>query len=366
MNNISKIFVSITLIILMYPSVAVNAQQRWSVNMQCVEQFTVGISTWLKTNDDGYRKSAEKACSKNPNIRVADELMNYLGTRHNRSGVNGGYELETFLNILDKEDSKNHVSLTYSKPTFISPTKIDNPNIKVDHYLCEIELLIGDNTYKRVKSVFCVYGGKLVRIKKYTVSENNKVTVDYDDFINDYETIGFSYNYGQHFPIGGSFNKSFEYIPFMLSFDFGVNLDGDKYIIDKVDMTDILNYKREKKVMDPKFFLTITPQLYIKYFAVGCGVGFLYMGGTTKTDSHSSSSTSTGGGSISISTSTSSSSSVNGETGVMFKPMIRPVVKGFIPLTDELYLSLSVGYDMIFGYKDKNGFNAGLGLQWEL
>ena len=365
MNNLSKIFVSITLIILMYPSVATNAQ-RYNWNMNCVEQFTIGVSTWLKTNDIGHRISAENACSEKPAIRVADELVGYLATRNNRIGVNGSYTLDTYLNLLKRENSKNHVSLTYSKPTLLSLDSIDNPNDKVKHYLCEIELLIGDNTYKRVKSLFCVVNGKLAKIDKYKVSVNNKVTVDYDDFINDYETIGFSYNYGQHFPIGGSFNKSFEYIPFMLSFDFGVNLDGDKYIIDKVDMTDILNYKREKKVMDPKFFLTITPQLYIKYFAVGCGVGFLYMGGTTKTDSHSSSSTSTGGGSISISTSTSSSSSVNSETGVMFKPMIRPVVKGFIPLTDELYLSLSVGYDMIFGYKDKNGFNAGLGLQWEL
>lgn len=364
MNNLSKIFVSITLIILMYPSVATNAQ-RYNWNMNCVEQFTIGVSTWLKTNDIGHRISAENACSEKPAIRVADELVGYLATRNNRIGVNGSYTLDTYLNLLKRENSKNHVSLTYSKPTFLSPNLIDNPNDKVDHYVCEIELLIGDNTYKRVKSLFCVVNGKLAKIDKYKVSVNNKVTVDYDDFINDYETIGFSYNYGQYFPIGGSFNYSLEDIPFMLSFDFGVNLDGDKYIIDKVDMTDILNYKREKKVMDPKFFLTITPQLYFKYFAIGCGVGFLYMDGTTETASSSSSSSSTGGGSISISTSTSSSGSAS-STDVMFKPMIRPVVKGFIPLTDELYLSLSAGYDMIFGYKDKNGFNVGLGLQWEL
>lgn len=364
MNKIGKILAIIVVIILLYPSTTVNAQ-RYNWNMDCVEQFTSRVSTWLITNDIEHRISAENACSGKYSTRVTDELVEYLAERNNQTGVDGSYTLDTYLNSLQRERNKNNVSLTYSKPIFKSPTEINNPNDKVDHYVCDVELKIGDYTYKRVKSLFYVVDGKVSKIDKYKVSVNNKVIVDYDDFINEYETIGFSYNYGQYFPIGGSFNYSLEDIPFMLSLDFGVNLDGDKYIIDKVDMTDILNYKREKKIMDAKFFFTITPQLYFKYFAVGCGVGFLYMDGTTETASSSSSSTSTGGGSISISTSTSSSGSAS-STDVMFKPMIRPVVKGFIPLTDELYFSLSAGYDMIFGYKEKNGFNVGLGLQWEL
>ncbi len=364
MNKIGKILAVIMLIMLLYPFTTINAQ-RYYRNMNCVEQFTVGVSTWIKTNNMQHRLSAEDACSGKYAIRVADELVELLAKRNNRIGVDGSYTLDTYLNSLQIEKSKNHVSLTYSKPAFVSPNKINNPNAKVDHYVCDVELLIGNDVYKKSKNLFYVVDGKVSKIDKYKVSANNKVTVDYDDFINDYETTGFSYNYGQHFPIGGSFNYSFEDIPFMLSFDFGVNLDGDKYIVEKVSMTNIMNYKREKKIMDPKFFLTITPQLYFKYFAVGCGVGFLYMDGTTDTDYSTISSSSTGGGSISVSTSTSYRSS-SSTTDEMLKPMIRPVIKGFIPLTDELYLSLSVGYDMIFGYKDKNGFNVGLGLQWEL
>lgn len=364
MNRVKKILALITLVVLLYPSITANAQ-RYNWNMNCVEQFTDRVSTWLKTNDIEHRISAENACSGKYATRVTDELVDYLAIRNNQTGVNGSYTLDTYLNSLQKERAKNHVSLIYSKPTFLNPSKINNPNDKVDHYVCDVELLIGGNIRKRVKSLFYVVNGKVSKIDKYKVTVNNKVTVDYDDFINDYETIGFSYNYGQHFPVGGSFIYSFEDIPFMLSLDFGVNLDDDKYIVDNVDMTDIMNYEREKKIMDPKFFLTITPHLYFKYFAIGCGVGLLYMDGTTETAHSANSSSSTSGGSISISTSTSSSGSAS-STDVMVKPMIRPVVKGFIPLTDELYLSLSAGYDMIFGYKDKNGFNVGLGLQWEL
>lgn len=364
MNKAEKIFILNMIVILLYPSITANAQ-RYNWNMNCVEQFTDKVSTWLKTNDIEHRISAENSCSGKYATRVTDELVDYLAVRNNQTGVDGSYTLDTYLNSLQRERNKNHVSLTFSKPTYLSPNRINNPNDKVDHYVCDVELLIGNSIYKKVKNLFYVVDGKISKIDKYKVSVNNKVTVEYEDFINDYETVGFSYNYGQYFPVGGSFNYSLEDIPFMLSFDFGVNLDGDKYIVDKVDMKDIMNYNREKKIMDPKLFLTITPQLYYKYFAIGCGVGFLYMDGTTETAHSASSSSSTGGSSTSISTSISSSASTS-STDRMFKPMIRPVVKGFIPLTDELYLSLSAGYDMIFGYKDKNGFNVGLGLQWEL
>ena len=233
MNKIGKILAIIVVIILLYPSTTVNAQ-RYNWNMDCVEQFTSRVSTWLRTNDIEHRISAENACSGKYSTRVTDELVEYLAERNNQTGVDGSYTLDTYLNSLQRERNKNNVSLTYSKPIFKSPTEINNPNDKVDHYVCDVELKIGDYTYKRVKSLFYVVDGKVSKIDKYKVSVNNKVIVDYDDFINEYETIGFSYNYGQYFPIGGSFNYSLEDIPFMLSLDFGVNLDGDKYIIDKV------------------------------------------------------------------------------------------------------------------------------------
>lgn len=364
MNNKGKIYILIGLLVWVNPLTTVKAQ-RYYWNMNCVEQFTDRVSIWLKTNDIEHRISAENTCSGKYATRVTDELADYLAIRNNQTGVNGSYTLDTYLNSLQKERSKNHVSLTYSKPTFISPNSIENPNDKVDHYVCDVDLLIDDNIHKRVKSIFYVVDGKVAKIDKYIVSKSNKITVDYKDFINSYGTVGFSYNYGQHFPTGGSFNYSFTEAPLMLSFDFGINLDGNKYIVDKVDMTNIMIYKREKKNMDPKFFLTITPQLYFRYASFGCGVGILYMGGTTETAYSTDSPALIDGDSSSISTNTSSSSSTL-STDVMLKPMIRPVAKGFIPLTNELYLSLSIGYDMVIGYKDKNGFNAGLGIQWKL
>uniref|UniRef100_UPI002592D590 hypothetical protein n=1 Tax=Xylanibacter caecicola TaxID=2736294 RepID=UPI002592D590 len=183
-----------------------------------------------------------------------------------------------------------------------------------------------------------------------------KIMVDFNDFINNHGTFGFSYNYGQHFPVGGSFNGSFEDIPLMISIDFGINFDNDKHIIDKVNMQDIMNYDREKKELDTKFFVTVTPQAYFNYFAIGCGFGFLYMDGTSDYTRYSSSSASN--------TSASTSSSSN---AYLIKPMIRPVIKGFIPFSyEDYYISISVGYDWVLGYKKKNGFNVGIGIQCSL
>lgn len=359
MNKIGKLIVIYILIVSLYPSISANAQ-RYNWNMNCVEQFTGRVSSWLETNDIEYRISAESTCSGKISTRVTDDLVEYLAIRNNQIGIDGSYTLDSYLNSLAKEMLSNTVYVKYSRPVFVNPSLIDKPNNKVDHYVCDVSLMIGSSINKSVKSLFYVVDGKISKIGKYLITENNKVSVDYSDFINDYETIGFSYSYGKHFPVGGSFNYSLEEIPFMLSVDFGVNLDGDKYVIDKVTITNIMNYEREKRTLDPKFFLTVTPQLYLKYFAIGCGVGFMYMDGTVETASRENT-PSSGNESVSVSTGGSTSS-----TDLMFKPMIRPVVKGFIPLTDEFYLSLSAGYDMVFGYKDKNGFNVGLGFQWEL
>lgn len=337
--------------------------QRYSRNINCVHEFTNNISQWVDTHKIGYREAAENNCKGKISIRVTDELVEYLADIHHQVGLNGSYNLDTYLNCLVLE-RKNNISVSYTTPIYIDPSKIEKPNNKFDLYTSTVTFSRKGKVTKVAKDIFYVMDGKISKIDKYKETRNNKVHVDYSDiFINEYGTGGFTYNYGEHFPLGGSLNYSFEEIPFMISVDFGVNFDNDKYIIDKVEMTDIMNYNREKKIYDAKFFLSITPQLYFKYIAIGCGVGFLYMDGTLETANSENSTSSSAGSSISSSITVSSSSS---SYDIKLKPMIRPVIKGFVPLSDELYLTISAGYDMVFGYKDKNGFNAGLGIQWEL
>lgn len=336
--------------------------QNYSSNQ--VSQFADCLFKWTTTRKAEYRFEAEDLCNGAKKPIVCDEFSHILSKKDNPNAeTQESYELETYLNNIEKQVNKGKITISYSGIAKVSQNDIifnsrasKKDLQKIEFYSCKIK--VSGNIQHESNELFYVYDRKIAKIGNYE-KKGGKVVVDFDDFINDFETIGFSYNFGMHFPVGASFNYSPEDIPFMISLDIGINLDNDKYIIDKVQMKDIMNYERNKKILNPKFFLTVSPQFHLKYFAIGCGVGFLWMDGSKETASYKYSNAN--GSFVS-----SGHSSVTNDA-YKIKPMIRPIVKGFIPLrSDELYLSVNVGYDLVFGYKDKNGINVGIGLQWEM
>lgn len=173
------------------------------------------------------------------------------------------------------------------------------------------------------------------------------------DYLSEETSVGFSYNYGKDFLIGASFNVSYSML--MVSLDFGVNTDDDKYTTTVMhNYEDENNYSYSKYIRDPKYYMTITPHFYMKYFAIGCGVGFLELSKDGEYESSYVNGGNKGG----------SSGSSSGDTS--YRLMIRPVIKGFIPINDGLSLSVNAGYDYGLSFKEKNGFNFGLGLQWRV
>ncbi len=337
-----------------------------------VSQFANCLSKWTATHRAEYRFEAEDLCNGSKKAIVNDEFSHILRRKTNPNApLQKSYELQTYLNNIEKQVNQGNINITYrdiknvAKNEITFESKISEKDLKLtEFYTCKIR--VTGTIQHESNELFYVYKNKIAKIGTYE-KRQGKVVVDFDDFLNDYETIGFSYNYGKNFPIGGSLNYSLEAIPFMISVDFGINLDDDKYIVDEVKMEDIMNYERTKKELDPKFYLTVTPQFYLKYFAVGCGIGILWMDGTESSASYAYTSNSFSGENISSSTSSSIGQISTSNSSMMIKPMIRPVAKGFIPLnSDGLYLSMNISYDFIFGYKDKNGFSFGIGLQWEL
>lgn len=333
--------------------------QKYEMNK--VESMAYSMEKWVST--DAYEDRLElEQFFDNKSFRISDDLIMQLAQKYDNTGIKS-YELADFLNWLEKEMNKQprNFKIRISNITYISPDKFEDKDNKkargFQFYSCDITT--SGSFVCSSKDMIVVRNDAVINIQPYVETTNHKIKIDFDDFINSYESVGVTYNYGQYFPIGASFNYSFEDIPFMLSVDVGVNLDKDKYVTDRIMMKDLLNFTRVKTEYDPLFYMTLTPQAYFKYFAVGCGVGMLYMKGDRETIISKDNKYEMGTVSV-----TSRDFSTLSEEKDKYKPMIRPVIKGFIPVSDDWYISVSAGYDYVFGYKEKNGFNFGLGLQW--
>lgn len=328
-----------------------------------VQQFGNNLRDWCSTKDFDYKLRAQKQC--NDACRVKDKIMEDFA-------VNYGLNLKDFV--------VSNYLIGFQKALIKGPISISMRNIRTipkeeqteyskEYTAISCDIVVNGTLNYNIRDLYYIHIStrKIVKITPYEEFEDpitgkRKVKVDFSD-LEDFQTFGVSYNYGKNWPIGLSFNYS--YSMFMISADIGVNLDKDKLYKQNLEMTDVMNYRKEDIEYDPLFYFTVTPSLYLKYISIGCGAGILYMKGTKYIANSSSESYDNKGEDVSFSYTTSSSYTTE-ESCEKVKFMLRPSIKGFIPITDEIFLSLSVGYDYVFGYKEKNGINFGLGLQFEL
>lgn len=328
-----------------------------------VRSFATNMQSWGQTSKLEYQRNLQKLCNGAKSVRVADEIVESLAAKNGYTGSGGSYFLETYLNCLVKEIKKG-ITIQYSNFRAISSSETTVYDTRgLDLIACNV-VITGAVNYN-VKDLFYVRNGKISKIDKYeeTIDKHTgkrKIKVDLSDIDFADEAYSLTYNYSTNFPVGLSFDYAWPW--FRLGVDFCMDFKKDRYVLDDVDFTDIMNYARKRKILDPKFYLTLTPSLYFRYVSLGCGVGALYMSGT---EEKSSSSYSTSTSESASSSSGYSSSSTQECEKLNF--MLRPVIKGFIPVSEDyLDIVVSVGYDYVFGYKEKNGLNFGIGIQFVL
>ena len=107
----------------------------------------------------------------------------------------------------------------------------------------------------------------------------------------------------------------------------------------------------KKGLTERSFYLT--PQLYLKYFSVGCGFGTVSaIRRTTNTNV------------------TDSEFGLLEQTTVKIKsePLfsLRPVARGYIYVSDDIAFVLSVGYGFVVKHPEFNKLDFGLGIKWNL
>ena len=144
----------------------------------------------------------------------------------------------------------------------------------------------------------------------------------------------------------------------MLGLDFGVADKKNLISTQKVDFTDIFNYKITKGEYKPKYYFTLTPSIYMKYISVGWGVGALSLEGTTIIEGKS---TEVNGDNI-------NTKDLGGTeyTNAKTRFFMRPNVKLYIPCSKSISIITSASYNWAWGSKDLSGFTYGIGLRYNI
>lgn len=338
---------------------AISPLRLYSHGLSTAQEYGESMKQWSATGDYLYRETIVRICDGIKSTRVADEIAMDLAYK-NGQPENISYELNSYLNWIDKVMSQG-ISIEISDYNVVSRYEIEGSNAhetkyaqESDKYYVSCRVKIRGALSYDVYDLICMRNNKITKIAKYEKS-GNKVKVNFSDIdfdVDDDQMIGFSYNYAKNFPIGVSATYSIS--NFMISLDFGLNTSNDKTVSEKLNMTNVLNYDYKKTEFDPKMYFTITPAYYMKYFSVGCGLGGLLLD-RTKIESSCSGDTSANG-----------LSQTEVSEGVV-KFMLRPVIKGYIPVNDNKWaISAGVGYDIVFGYKKMNGINFSVGLLFNI
>jgi hypothetical protein len=289
-------------------------------------------------------------------FRIGDNIMQSLAQKNGISRTDT-YLWESYVACLQKEVDKG-VKIQISNISSISEDQVNVPYKGFQYASCNIQMSGASNFDE--SALFILKDGKIAKIQNYETivdarTGKRKIKVDLSGLELDENTqgLGILYNYGKSFPVGASI--MFSYWKLMLSADFGLNLDDDIYTTHKEDYTNANDYKITRSEYDLKYYFTLTPAFYLKYFAIGCGFGCASLSNNEYVEEHSSTEYN---GIVASSTKSSTSESYK------YKFMLRPTIRGFIPCNDELLISLSVSYDWILDYKDKSNISFGVGIHY--
>lgn len=327
-----------------------------------VQQFGNSLTNWASSrNSFSALESMERLCSKNPAIRIGDNIIAFLASQ-NGLAKSDDYTWDNYIVCMQKEVDKG-VTMSLSQieqvPEHLIPSNYQGRK-DLKFVSCVFNMSGASNFNEN--DLFVLVNGRIAKIQEYRVivdkKGRRKLRVDLSDLGLDEDTegMGLTYNYSKAFPVGASLYYS--KWKFMVSLDFGVNFDKDIYTTQKVEFNNLMDYKITRGEYDPKYYLTATPSFYLKYFSVGWGFGILSMKGSEYTDERDFNADENG------STTITTGSTVEGIEKVKF--MMRPNIRGFIPCNDNFFISLSVSYNWIPGYKEKSGIDFGVGIQYLL
>lgn len=353
MNNLKYLIC----ILLLYNVTLVCGQNNNTFNNRTViEGYCNNTKMWTYTRKREHRKVLTSIIASKRNTIVQTKLHKRVRNEIKEDSIKSHYKFETYIANIEKWlenktfffDIINIETLTDDE-ILIQTQRKDINKIKDENAFYKGRLHIRDtlNIQKNVKK-------KDVYEELYVVDKNNNRVVTIVDFVlnndkkvifnladlEDNKTFGASINYSPNWPFSLSASYSSGY--FMIGLDGGFNTDHDQVVQKILTMQNILNYQKETISYDPQWYITATPSLYLKYLSVGCGAGIMYSERNIDPLKKGK----------------------NRLYHISF--MLRPTIKGYIPLNDEWFLTVNTSYDWAMDLKIKNGMSFGLGLQYRM
>lgn len=323
-----------------------------------VEEFGRNLQKWASTNDLYYCNYAiDNYCRQDSKMKtiVKDEIVKCY-PRMKSLQILPYYDMTTYSTLLQLWIN-DKVEIRFSEIRAIPRSELSGDfSDKYDYVACRIR--ISGAVDMDVHDLFYIdKDDRIIKIETLAwevdrKSGKRKVKINLDDIfeMSNYGVFSVTYNYSKHFPIGMSLGLSYQ--KFFCGLDFGVCLDKYEIKNKSYEITNIMNYTIKDGLYKPKFFVTLSPGFFMKYFSVSCGLGAVICTGTITETSRKAYTTDYGF--------TSSESSFD-VSDTKYKFMVRPNVRGYIPCSELFSIVVSVGYDCVIGIKDLNGINFGAG-----
>lgn len=332
-----------------------------------VRDYAALMKEWSETGKDNLREEVKKLCEKGNHIAIFTDSMSLRMAKLYAHGQKDELMLELYLISVQKHiDNGGQILFSDLQAVPANSIEVTAPPKGLDpkalsYFTAHASL--GTNEPKEYQVLFHVRKDFITKVGDYVRPINGKTKVDLSYLQSD-ESFGMTYNYGKHWPLGISAN--YRNRIYMISGDLGINLDRDKKHTRKLEMTDVMNFNLKEKELNPYAYLTATPSIFLKFVSIGCGAGIAYMRyqeNNVERVMQESGKYSTGDSMYTQYTQKNTTTDIDGEA---LKLIVRPALKVFIPVHKEWNLSLGVSYDYIFTYKEMNGINYSLGLQYNL
>ncbi len=329
-----------------------------------VVKFGERLTSWANDKSESSIIDVEDyfddiiSLKKKPIFRIDDQLTDTLAKHYNYSNFLG-HDFNKFIVLLmAAKDSYNNIEIKISNIKEVDINKIKGARTGYSYVKCDIEVTSLSFHYK-CRDLIEITNNKIAKIGDYEKALNDHSESFWErtwNEVRDSQGVGLVYEYGKNYPVNVSL--SFYKSLFMLGLDMGFADTTNHISTQKVDFTDILNYKITKGEYKPKYYFTLTPAIYMKYVSVGWGVGVLTLEGETITE----------GKATEVNGDIINTKSLDNTvyTNAKYRFFMRPNVKLYIPCSKSISIITSASYNWAWGSKDLSGFTYGIGLRYNI